>query len=402
MKNAFVSVAPDRSDSILPLLNDLPALYRVDDFFDTIGVSTGYSADLEITAFGEFVERRAFELNFRNSSRAKLREVKPKALSQKLLKLFQQTSESGLAESVEQHKFELVGAINVLNGTEVLYPSVCLNIARHTDDAYAPSRDTSGCSIHFDADQCFKRSLLEFVERQSLIACWALGTYSRKLILPNDAKISTLSKINNVCTYLQRCGELHIADISVFEGVYVVLAAFSSNEEASAVKYAVGASAHFSPEEAVSKAVLELYQGFVLMASLTDKGKVNHDLWGGLDGHMVKYAKANYSSTYSLFRPFSEIDDASQSSPLYLEDYLMLPPHHALDVLEVIREYTNFLIYYTDSFQLHNKIVVFGRITSPDFFHAMDLSTHANLDNLFVKKLGKVVGDINTSPIPFA
>lgn len=141
--------------------------------------------------------------------------------------------------------------------------------------------DTSGLAFHSSRKESLYSALLEFCERQSLIVHWKYGT--------NAQGISTMNLTS--IPYNLQSGEVTLREISIFPGVYVVLALYSSQ---SRVMYAAGASADFNLSAAVQKALRECSQGYLLMEDNLHRKNLGKNL---MDNIQINYLNSNNPKT---------------------------------------------------------------------------------------------------------
>lgn len=112
-------------------------------------------------------------------------------------------------------------------------------------------------------------ALAEFAERQALTLFWYFGHINFSIqaseLLPSAITPSLYGLIRTLESY----GKIFLTDISLFEGFHTILASFFSFEFK--VKFSAGASARKTRFMAIEKALLELYQAFILMLQLQEE-----------------------------------------------------------------------------------------------------------------------------------
>ena len=181
--------------------------------------------------------------------------------------------------------------------------------------------DTSGLAIHIDRTLAIEAAILEFMERQSLISHWVMGTPSRRinheLILPPRL----LS------------GEVCVREISLFDGVYVVLAIFGS--KTGEVKYSVGACADRDLSSACYRALRECEQAHFLMEDNLERMLQGRQLF---DNIQTCYVNSNSYETVTLWPKIGD-DFVAEGFPVDLDGLLDIiggisnPPYLALDAV---------------------------------------------------------------------
>mgnify|MGYP000850849565 FL=1 len=147
--------------------------------------------------------------------------------------------------------------------------------------------DTSGLAFHTYKEEAFNNAILEFCERQSIIAHWKYGTPAKEILIPEGIAIP--KNLSN--------GDIYIREISIFPHVYVVLALYTSN---GFIKYAAGASAETSLHNAIGKAMRECAQGYLLMEDNVQRSAQGKKLMDDIQKNYIKY---NNSTTINKWPP---------------------------------------------------------------------------------------------------
>ncbi|WP_376779562.1 YcaO-like family protein [Gleimia hominis] len=139
--------------------------------------------------------------------------------------------------------------------------------------------DSSGTAVDRNLSRAIEAACAEFIERQSIIAHWRLSTPGRPIDRP--------------CYFSN--GECSLRDVSIFPGIYVVLALFRRNKgSCSVVKYSAGASSSTNLNEATDKAVRECHQAYLSMQDNVFRRATGRLL---MDRIQEEYLNANKATT---------------------------------------------------------------------------------------------------------
>jgi ribosomal protein S12 methylthiotransferase accessory factor YcaO len=364
------------------------------DHFGYFSVSTMYSNAL-IPAFGEFLERKIAESNYRDraNQKATLSEIPDPILVRSISHMLSQVSLE--SKNIEKHEFEFTKCLNIITGEVLLAPRIFFSVSpSHKDVKHMPERDSSGGSIHSIPSESYQRSLFEYVERQSLIAAHTFKYHKNSILLKSEiTRLKTT--IRQLIEYFTSIGKLYLADISVFDGIYVIAAVFSSDY--GPVKYAIGSSGHLDPNKALEKAILELYQSFVLMLTVHDSSDgINYETKReSLPPYSLIFCDSNHSKTVFEFS-FSE-----KTNPITIGDFLD-QNIGTLDYLhKSISGLTNYLLLFSMTFDLGSEIFIFNKVFSPDLFLSINVGGNINKQNNLTTYLLKSGFTFDFKPIPF-
>ena len=385
----------------IPPLLKFPYIYVCTDSYGNMGLSTAYSLDSRKAMLGEFIERQYFSSFHTGKTSGLLKEKASPNLYHSLICLLKQTSGKDAAY-LDNYEFDLSSCVNLFEGRKEHIPSVLLSLGKHKDEQLVPQRDSCGSSSHVCPDQALNVALLEFVERQCLLASW-LSKLCRFLIkIESTQDLESLDANIRFIRDLSMVGNVYLADISLGLSGYVVLAAFSAFSSDAHVQFSVGCAAALKPMDAVVKALVEMYQSYVLMMGM--HSKADKTLYAReRHNHMklaTNFGDRNDTKTIEDFGFFTRHGTVVKK----LQDYIVLPPLETEDILTGLRTISENLLYYTNSFAYGDHIHIVSKVFNPDFYVIMDNGGKINFANKYSTFLGV---DTNVTPnkfkpLPFA
>lgn len=200
--------------------------------------------------------------------------------------------------------------------------------------------DSSGTAIHRSLEKAIESACLEFIERQSLIAHWRFSTHGVELSMNNPAENDHPSET------------WRIYEISIFEGVYVCLALFSS--PAKSTQYSAGAASGFHLQSTAEKALRECRQAILSMQDNLFRRLTGRPL---MDCIQDEYLKANKPNT-------SEEWSNSTALRVTIPSQLRRTPNNAL---ELLANTTNPPLMLVDSLSYDGSPWYIARLLSNDW-----------------------------------
>jgi hypothetical protein len=256
---------------------------------------TGFKrADL-LKAAGEALERQfSFSEQGAGLATGRLSDL-PMELAEWFGYLFSDANQEDLADwSFQLDKMRLSG-----EATSVLGPVLPHTLGQFEDDRFMPIRDSSGCALHSSKAAAEAGARRELYERQSLTAFWYFN-HVNFAWEPNDDLLPRISaSLQRMVDVLRALGRVILFDISLVRPYRVVLAVFVSKQ--GKVVFSSGAAADLSLQDAMTKAVIELYQAFVLMDQLVDCSTIFLSEDGPVDEISNYYLKCNNAQTVNDF-----------------------------------------------------------------------------------------------------
>lgn len=223
--------------------------------------ATGYDRQTLVRSVGEALER---QISFSKMSPAKFK-CRLNELNDELTLWFRILFSAFNQEDLEDHFFECIEVQSKRYNKRVVVPSIPFTLSPHADARFMPSRDSSGCAIHPDPDIALQTAMSELAERQALTLFWYYGhlnhTTEITLQTTNEWNDEALSRI--IRWFLNtKSVRIFLFDISLIKPYRSILAVYVNKN--GPVHFAAGGSANIDIRIAVNKAVIELYQAFVL------------------------------------------------------------------------------------------------------------------------------------------
>lgn len=364
-----------------------PAAPRFDANRWNNGGAVGAPSTATASALCEIIERTHFFDLKGGISRERLTDALPIKTAASFIKAFRQTSHPALRDQVNRHLFEMLPAINLFTGEETVLPLVTVSLNRVADDHFLPHRDSSGCACHFDPDRALTAALLEFYERQCLVAATLTGKCRHSI---NDTDLSKLdAQTASLARPFLLHGKIHIAEIGFHDGAYVVIAAYQGLPTA-AVQFSVGCAASFSAHTALKKALAEMQQGYMFFEwrkRMRLRSRRNRNLAERID-------KDNAADTWRSFPFFSQVPTLS------CENFLVLPTGSRDGLLDNLKAISPNILAYHGATEIDRRIMCFFKVVSPDFLLTRRIDQHYNFDNPFFADLG-MTGTERFRHIPF-
>jgi len=242
----------------------LPSLFRGRIGFTRVSCGTGFDRHSLDRSAGEALERQF--------SFAELREGTSvgclKKLPDKTANWFRAVFCDADQQDLEDQQFSLAEMLDRSSGEIIEAPVIPHTLGKHPDDRFMPIRDSSGCAFHTNASRAESGARIELYERQALTCFWYFGHVNFALEVDKNSTLEFKSSIRGMLALLRLKGRILLYDISLVRPHRVVLAAFVSDGDK--VKFSSGAGAAQTFADAALKAILELYQAFVLMDQLVD------------------------------------------------------------------------------------------------------------------------------------
>ena len=352
------------------------------------GGSTGYSLNLTNKAFGEYYERNHFFTSVPITSEKILAQIQPQTHQKKLALL----CDEGNSEPLATHRFALTTVYNIFDETpfDYFFNAISLHGIK-ADAAFLHVTDSCGCASHVSRELALYQSMMEFLERQSLIGSWLSKTYRYTI---NPLLLINLSPYGCLVEKLLENGDIYIFENGNHLPGYNVIMFYFSHNPKDAVQYSVGSKSAVSLADALIAALEELYQCYSFLYNAAFK-PTNLEHKAGAGYHMV-FAGYNNQET-KLKIPFFNEHRAFRINTM--DDINALPIMSYQDMLLGIKKITPNLYYYhhyEKALQLH-----FTKIFSPDFFSHMSINKPMNFNHLYAKKLNITKENAYTEMLPF-
>lgn len=352
------------------------------------GGSTGFGLDLTQKAFGEYYERNHFFTSVAITSEKKLSEIQPEIHQKKLRSLCNGQTSNAIAE----HRFAFTKVYNLFNSSpcDYFFNAISLHGVK-SDATFLNVTDSCACASHTTKELALYQSLIEFLERQSLIGSWVSKTYRYSI---NPLVLKELSPYASLVDKLLENGDIYIFENGNHLPGYNIIMFYFAHSAADAVQYSVGSKSAGSLSTALASAFEELYQCYTFLYSAVFKPTNLENKPGA--GYHLAFTGYNTQKT-KLIIPFLE-----HIKPFKINtfaDINALPTIGFQDMLQTLKGLTPniyFYYHYEKALGLH-----FTKIFSPDFFSHMSLNKALNLSNLYAQKLNITQDNAYLEKLPF-
>lgn len=367
-------------------LRFLPGGMVIKDAEDNLGHSSAYGPAVVQSALGEYFERQHF--------RGFPDEALP--VSSKTLATFGDAwckvsaSLRGRATAVSDFKDTAwVDAFQIQTGEPTQVPAALVfhGAQPKQDRAVFPRSDSCGGAVSATMDRSFRGAILEFCERQALIATWC-GAHQYHSTVDIKFLFSISANTQKLIKTIQRMGELHILNLSVGFDCHCLLAILRGSGRTAGIFYSAGLAANLSLTEAAERAINELWQSTCFLIWAYEANN-NHSMQT-LDRYLKNFHAASREDTWKKF----DFSTHKERHNLKTKDF---------DISALIRSITNISPNVFATYDLSkDKKLAFCKIVSPDFFTTMELKPNSNWNNHFYKHHlgGKPLTDKFNVPFP--
>jgi hypothetical protein len=352
------------------------------------GGSSGYGVTLINKAYGEYWERNHFQTAVPITSKKTLSQVYPLEHRNNLLRL----CNTSCQDTLNHHLFSFTTVYNLFDKTPFDYFFNTVSLRTLKEDApFLGLTDSIACASHPSKSQALYHSLIEFLERQSLVGSWLSKTYRYSI---NPSVLGDITPYSPLYEALTDNGDLYIFEIGNSLPAYNVIIFYFAHSKQDIVQYAVGSKSGLSLGEAINSAFDELYQTYSMLY-LTNSSSKQFENKAGSDYH-AQFPQFNTTKTKNIIPYFSNTNEHKINNK---SELLALPTFSFEETLHLLQKLSNdvfFYHYYEQSLQLH-----FTKILSFDFFAHMALGKKLNLDVLYAKKLNINEQNAYMTPLPF-
>lgn len=345
--------------------------------------ATGYDRAVNKRSLGEAIERHlCFSDSLHGKTKHKLCELDPLVKEWFLRNVNTKLNEN----EIKSRLLSTVEVTDISTGRGYFAPLVVFNLGESDDDEIYGFRDSSGSALHQSLELAYKNARDEFCERQCLTLFWYFGhcQFSVKLNENNSFKNKVISDFPFVSSLLFS-GEIFLFDISYFAPIRTILCVFLS--PSGVIKFSAGASGSQDVYMAISKAIIEMYQAYVLMTNLTDE-RVN-DLIEIDDPIMSGYLMHNCQGTVDKF---FKLFDRYRNKSCSISDFVSFRKDFSSEPIFLFKK----------SVVFNNKELFFCVMKSIYGFKTMSLDEGLQATNIDAAKYYGYLKQINSGNIPFA
>lgn len=388
------------------------------------GGSSGYGVTLINKAYGEYWERNHFQTAVPITSQKRLEDVYPLAHRNKLLSLCNPLCQSmsktlasmpmascdfekvidpvarlgdtgddaAITNQRNNHLFSFSTVYNLFDEQpyDYFYNAISLHTL-HKDALFLGMTDSIACASHPVKKQALYHSLVEFLERQSLVGSWISKTHRYSI---NPSVLGEITPYSHLYNALIDNGDLYLFEIGNQLPGYSVIIFYFAHSAEDIVQYAVGSKSGLSLDEAINSAFDELYQTYTMLYQ-TKSSAHQFENKAGSSYHAM-FPRFNTQKTKELIPYFDGLAEHKINTRSELK---ALPVFSFKEVLVKLKEFSPdvfFYHYYEPAIKLH-----FTKILSYDFFAHMSLGKQLRLDGLYAKKLNITADNAYLEPLPF-
>ncbi|SDG62233.1 YcaO-like family protein [Pseudomonas abietaniphila] len=381
-----------------PCAKPFPHVVEVGDAWGKIGSGIGNECSSELTALGEYFERRHFYMEVSSDNRGRLADALGATESLAFKDAFLQTAQGMASPSeLDEHIFALTTANRISDFSSCQIPTITLNLTHSKvdpDNRFYPERDTCGCSFHISSQSSIFGAIKESLERQFLTRFWLTKQCNRKWQASELRALLHGRSTLGLLELLSKAGKVHAFDISDqrFPGRCVILI-YGNENISSHVKYCAGMSYASTLADSIEKSLHELWQTFRFMQLFGALKRSPRDIE---DPYLRHFLNANSIDT------FNEISNISTGSP-NLNPLSPYKNNMTIDGLISTLKCLKIEGYlYTKKINFFGNYYTFSKFLSPSLFLHMNNSKNINIRNLYSSTfLDKIIPSRQSVMVPF-
>lgn len=265
--------------------------------------------------------------------------------------------------------------VNLFNFESDTVPAILVSLTAKgldRDGEFLPFRDTTGCAAHVDPDRAIQGALGELVERQCLLRYWMTKSATAE-IKALETGIFSRPDVATLVERFQQSGDLTLYDISIPDiAGYAVIVVYGAHDLTRPVQYSSRLCFALSPGKAVEKAVMELWQIFVLL---------HYSIVSGFDGEMIEDFYHRHFWNMNRRASYTTMIDTQTEGDIALADFLGQPARSRQELLQDVHAITPTVLTYLCREQIGSSDVTMARVFSPDLYLHMNGEAALNHDN---------------------
>lgn len=361
-----------------------PFITETSDQWSVIGSGIGTGSNALKTAIGEYFERKHFYTDIMTDIKSTLNHSLTERETNHFTMAFTQTSRPSLpTEELTKHTYNLTKVVRTSDFSECYIPTVCISLNHYLlgkDNSIYPSKDTCGCSFHWQAENAMFGSIKECLERQFLTRFWLTGQHVERLGSKDIADLLKHSNTRHLAKALTKAGRVVALDICdpAFPGNCIIVF-YGQPHRNHQVKYCTGMAYAKNKSLGLEKALEELWQTFRFM-----------DLFASCTGdtRTLKDPYLRHFFNCNTYTCYTEITTTTAMTPCPKKT----PYPFTLDGL--LQAFSNQNIngyFYTKFSHIENIPCTFSKFISPQLFMHMDNSTCINMHNDYSARFKKHV-----------
>jgi len=362
-----------------PCSKPFPHVVEIGDAWGKIGSGIGDERSAEITALGEYFERRHFYMEVASERRTTLDGVLEFDEVARFREAFLQTSRRAITPSqIDNHSFGMTKAYRTSDFSGCFVPTVMLSLTHikgDPDNEIYPERDTCGCSFHVSSELSIFGAIKESLERQFLTRFWLTKICICKWSALELDNLLRGTASHGLLELLCKGGEVLALDISDerFPGKCIVLI-YGSRNSSRHVQYCAGMAYANSLRDALEKSLLELWQTFRFMHLF---GALKKDFTEIGDPYLKHFLSCNNFST------FEELAATAESSLQPQRQSFSTADMSANGLLRSLRELDIEGYLYSKKVMQSGNYYTFSKFVSPSLFLHMNNARGINLKNRY-------------------
>ncbi len=284
-----------------------------------------------------------------------------------------------------EYKYSTIEITELSTKKKYIAPSVAFYLGDGDGSQTYGARDSSGTALHQSWESAFKNCRDEFCERQSLTLFWYFGHCLSSVVLRESAVLNDFNQKLPFIPLLLLSGDILIYDISYFSPVRTIMCVYLS--DTGAVRFAAGASGDADYHIALEKALLEMYQAYVLMRNLMDERA--RDSIEITDSIIEGYLSHNCQDTVDKFKRAYLLN---RSTECFLDENIQFKKDFYYEPVFLYKRKINYV----------DRSLFYCVIKSIYGFKTMSLNEIHLVNNLNAAKYYGYEKQINKGHIPFA
>ena len=351
-----------------------PFCSEISDAWAVAGSGIGSGSNSLKTALGEYCERKHFYTEIIPDTQNSLTYSLSPDEANQFAHAFAQTSYPTRQHGdVLEHTYHLTKVIRITDFTECYIPTACLSLTHYglgQDNTIYPSRDTCGCSFHWDAKKAIFCAVKECLERQFLNRFWLTAQHLERISAQSIINLLMKSDFLALASSLNKAGDIVAFDISdpLFPGRCIIVC-YGQKNSTHHVNYCTGMAYSDTRTHALEKTLEELWQTYRFMDLFAhckgDKSTLK-------DPYLKHFFNCN---TYESFKEITTSDACRRTAR---------PPTSRFTISELLNTLADQKIQgylYVKTSRIEGRKCVYCKFISPQLFMHMDNSRHINLNN---------------------
>jgi hypothetical protein len=359
-----------------------------------IGSAVGSGLGGVKAAVGELAERRHFARSVPSAARRFLHELECERDRSAVKEALAQVADGVSASELETLGMDMTNVVRLPAEESVAVPRCLVAVdLEGTEARLMPFRDTSGCAAHVDPAACIDAALREFIERQTLVACWIDSRGTARLQNFSELLTAAGDEIASCYRELRSVGEITILLLDGGLPGYTVFAYFCRTRSGGEIFFSSGAACAWELGSAVRKALAELWHCYVGMRIRTNGLDHERASFGRLGEAAIVY---NVANAYARLRGFRRRDDHVVSAKDV--DGSKTGSDDAIKRLARISES---IFLYCGTEMCCGTLYVTAKVFSPAFFLHIDTARPLNVRNAYARYLALKLDSFDKSPLCF-